>query len=72
MTLVECCLGNVTADLRQKLHESDHRVREAMCLDRCGQCCDRSFLIVDGTMLEADSPAALLSLLERRQERDDQ
>ena len=48
MALVECCLSNVSSDARITLNESTHDVRETFCLDRCGVCYDRPFLIVDG------------------------
>lgn len=65
MTLVECCVGNVTADARKELHESDVQVREAICLDRCGTCWERPFLIVDGELRTDESYSDLLRSLER-------
>ena len=70
MTLIECCLANVTPAARTTLHESDARVREAFCLDRCGTCCETPFLIVDGQFRDGDSFSDLLDGFDRL-ERDD-
>lgn len=71
MTLVECCLANVTSDARTELHRSDARVREAFCLDRCGTCCETPFLVVDGEFREGESFSDLVRALDRRREGDD-
>lgn len=64
MALVECCLSNVSADARIALDESDHEVRETFCLDRCGDCYDRPFLVVDGELRTGDSHEVLLESLD--------
>lgn len=71
MPLVECCLANVTPVARTTLHESDARVREAFCLDRCGTCCETPFLIVDGEFRDGDSFSDLLDKLELLREPED-
>lgn len=68
MDLIECCLGNVTSDARRELHDSDEQVRVAICLDRCGTCCERPFLIVDGDVRKAESFSTLLGGLDRCEE----
>lgn len=60
MALVECCLSNVSSDARVALNESDHDVREALCLDRCGTCYDQPFLVVDGELQQGNSHQQLL------------
>lgn len=64
MALLECCLSNVSSDVRVALDKSDHEVREAFCLDRCGDCYDRAFLVVDGELQAGDSHADLLESLD--------
>ncbi len=71
MTLIECCLGNVTAEARRELRESDGQVRETICLDRCGTCCASPFLIVDGELREDESFSDLLCSFDRQQEGDE-
>lgn len=55
MALIECCLSNVASEARIALDESDHEVRESFCLDRCGDCYTRPFLVVDGELRSGDS-----------------
>lgn len=50
MALIECCLSNVSSDMRKALSESDHEVRETFCLDRCGICYNQQFLVIDGEL----------------------
>lgn len=64
MALLECCLSNVSSDARVALNESDHEIREAFCLDRCGQCYDDPFLVVNGDLRTGDSHRDLLRLLD--------
>ena len=71
MTFIECCLANVTPDARTNLQESDARVREAFCLDRCGTCCETPFLIVDGEFRDGESFSDLLATIEGRGKREE-
>lgn len=64
MALIECCLSNVSADARAALDESDQRVREAICLDRCGDCYAEPFLVVDGDLRKGESHQKLLYSIE--------
>ena len=64
MALIECCLSNVSSDARTALNESDHEVREAICLDRCGDCYDRSFVVVDGDLWIGDSHRDILRSID--------
>jgi uncharacterized protein YuzB (UPF0349 family) len=68
MTLVECCLSNVSSDARAVLDESDHEIRESFCLDRCGTCYEQPFLIVDGELSVATSFEDLLDPLADSEE----
>ncbi|MFC4986699.1 DUF1450 domain-containing protein [Saliphagus infecundisoli] len=64
MAFLECCLNNVSSDARVALGESDHDVRETFCLDRCGDCYDRSFLVVDGELRTGNSHMDLLESVD--------
>lgn len=64
MVLLECCLNNVSSAARIALDKSDHDVRETFCLDRCGDCYDRSFLVVDDELRTSDSHADLLESVD--------
>lgn len=56
----ECCVSNVDAEARALLAESDVDVAESYCLDRCGQCYEGPFLVVDGTVVQGESYEAVL------------
>lgn len=71
MAFIECCLHNVSSDARTTLNESDHTVREAICLERCGECDEGSFLVVDGTFRTGSSHGDLLDSLEDLQTESD-
>lgn len=60
MAFVECCLSNVSSEARVALDESNHEVREAFCLDRCGRCHERPFLVVDGALRDGQAFEGLL------------
>lgn len=64
MTLLECCLSNVSSETRVALDESPYRVRESICLDRCGTCYDGAFLLVDGALEVGESHRSLLESVE--------
>jgi uncharacterized protein YuzB (UPF0349 family) len=64
MALVEYCLSNVSVDARVALDNSDHEVRETICLDRCGDCHRRPFLVVDSELRTGDSHRELLRSIE--------
>lgn len=64
MTLIECCLSNVSFEARTALDESEHRVRETVCLDRCGDCHATPFLVVDGDVRTSNSHRALLQSVD--------
>jgi uncharacterized protein YuzB (UPF0349 family) len=64
MALIECCLSNVSSDARVALADSDHDIRESLCLDRCGECYARPFLIVEGELRSGGSHHDLLAALD--------
>lgn len=64
MTLLECCLSNVSSDGLAALKESEYKLNETICLDRCGVCYDRPFLIVDGELHTGESHQEILDSLE--------
>lgn len=72
MALLECCLSNVSSDARVALDESDHQVRETFCLDRCGDCYDRPFLVVDGELRTGGSHGDLIESLDGKQQVDEE
>ena len=64
MPLIECCLNNVSADTRAAIANSDEQVRETICLDRCGECYDQSFLVVDAELRTGKSHRNILQSLD--------
>jgi len=64
MTLLECCLSNVSSDGLAALKESEHDVNEKICLDRCGVCYDQPALVADGELLTGESHQEILDTLE--------
>lgn len=57
--LIECCISNKHGDLPNELAGSTAIVREDGCLQRCGVCYDGPFAIVNGKLVEADTPTEL-------------
>lgn len=51
---IEYCVQNVSSDIRTRLKECDSETNEEICLQRCGDCFDTEFLIVDGKPVEGD------------------
>lgn len=64
MTLLECCLSNVSSDGLAALKSSEHKLNETICLDRCGVCYDQPFLIVDGELRTGESHQEILGSIE--------
>jgi len=57
---VECCIANVTSDLRDLAREYDLLVREVPCLEHCDRCRAGPFLIVDGQLYTGSSHREIL------------
>ena len=68
MTLIECCLSNISAEGLTTLQESEHDARETICLDRCGTCYAEPFLVADGELRTGSSHRALLQTLDAADE----
>lgn len=49
--IIECCVRNVDNGVSDRLREGDDAVRIRPCLERCGVCRDRPFLVVDGELV---------------------
>lgn len=49
--IIECCVRNVDNGVSDRLRESGDAVRIRPCLERCGLCRDRPFLVVDGELV---------------------
>ena len=64
--LIQCCVSNDTGEFAEWIDETgmEARVQEDACLQRCGICYDSPFAVVDGNLVEADSPAALVSAVQ--------
>lgn len=60
-SFVEYCISNVDPDRRVRIEASDATVRAASCLQRCGRCYERPFLVLDGEFVAGDH----LNTLER-------
>lgn len=59
---IEYCIQNVSSDVRCRLEASEFDVRAEVCLQRCGDCFDTEFLVVDGTPIEGDHERLLASV----------
>lgn len=68
MALLECCLSNVSSDALVAMNESEHEIRETICLDRCGACYDQPFLVVNGELQRDKSHRDLLRSLDMEHE----
>lgn len=64
---VEYCVSNVTGETRRRVEDLPCETQAYPCLERCGTCHERPFLVVDGTEMIAHSHGAL-----RRRIGDDQ
>ncbi|WP_227357214.1 DUF1450 domain-containing protein [Haladaptatus salinisoli] len=59
---IEYCVQNVSADVRSHLEACEFDVREEACLQRCGDCFDTEFLVVNGTLVEGDHDRLLVKV----------
>jgi uncharacterized protein YuzB (UPF0349 family) len=59
------CLRNVTPEARARLRQSPHHVIEDFCLQRCGDCEQGPFLVVDGALVAGCNHLTLLDDLDR-------
>lgn len=70
MAHVEYCLGNVDSESRRRLRARGDgdvgKVREASCLEHCGNCHAGPFLVVDGEVRRGASHVALLAEIDGR------
>lgn len=66
--IIEFCASNTghgTEALQKKLEQNpEYDVIEYGCLNNCGQCYLQPFAMVDGEIVEADSPAGLEAAIE--------
>lgn len=66
--IIEFCASNIghgTEPLKLKLeHNPEYDVVEYGCLNNCGQCYLQPFAMVDGEIIEADSPEELEKAIE--------
>ncbi|KZN23431.1 hypothetical protein A4G99_15730 [Haladaptatus sp. R4] len=63
---IEYCLSNVEEDVRCRLREVG--ADEHPCLEHCGICYARPFLVVDGTLRDGDDHEELLDGSRRETE----
>jgi uncharacterized protein YuzB (UPF0349 family) len=59
MTTIEYCLNNVGPEVRNTLLDIEGSI-EHQCLQRCGECYEDDFLVIDGDIERGDSHADLL------------
>lgn len=52
--VIQCCKRNMPPDLRDVLDCDRYSLRETVCLQRCGECYDTGFIVVDGSKVEFD------------------
>ncbi|MNE52902.1 hypothetical protein D3C80_1475990 [compost metagenome] len=66
--IIEFCASNIghgTGPLKEKLElNPEYDVIEYGCLNNCGECYLRPFAMVDGEVIEADSPEELEEAIE--------
>lgn len=72
MAFIECCRSNLPPDGRKELISSPHRVRETICLDRCGTCYDDPFVVVDGELHTGTSHRDILRSLDQDSEESEE
>lgn len=68
MALLECCLSNISPGAQVALDESEHKVRESICLDRCGDCYAQPFLVIDGNIHLGESHQDILDSVDCNQQ----
>jgi uncharacterized protein YuzB (UPF0349 family) len=56
-------VNNVDPETRERLANAPVEDRGAPCLERCGACRRTPFLVVDGSLRDGESHAALLAEL---------
>lgn len=64
--IVQCCKNNDAMAIRELLDDDCHDIRDSFCLQRCGECYDTAFVVVDGDKIEydrEDPPATLPEFL---------
>lgn len=49
--IIECCVRNVDEGVSERMRAGEDTVRIRPCLERCGVCRDRPFLVVDGELI---------------------
>jgi uncharacterized protein YuzB (UPF0349 family) len=59
VTVIEYCLSNVDEETRRLLADRGE-TREATCLDHCGRCYRKPFLVIDGAVETGPSHEAIL------------
>ncbi len=64
--LISYCISNVDGETRAMLNRCDIEVVEDMCLQRCGVCFDRPFLIADDEMVTGNSHNEIVRMLGTR------
>jgi uncharacterized protein YuzB (UPF0349 family) len=66
--IIEFCASNIghgTEPLKNKLEQNpEYDVVEYGCLNNCGQCYLQPFVMLDGEIIEAESPAELEEAIE--------
>lgn len=67
-SFVECCHHNADEDVRSRLQtataETDVTVEFRPCLQRCGPCFEKPFLVVDGELRTGSSHESLVDVAE--------
>lgn len=58
--MIEYCLSNVDEEIRCQLNHTEEGTHEYTCLEHCGVCYARPFLVVDGRLREGDDHREIL------------
>lgn len=63
-TYIEYCRHNGDCTVNDVLLDSSLDVDVRFCLDRCGECYDEPFLLVDGEMVTGSSHREILAEID--------
>ena len=65
---IEYCVNNITSGDRGRIDAAADETRGYPCLERCGTCKRKSFLVVDGQLRRGENHRSLLGLLDGGEE----
>ncbi|SIR74756.1 Uncharacterized protein YuzB, UPF0349 family [Haladaptatus litoreus] len=63
--MIEYCLSNIDEEVRCQLNHADVETTEYTCLEHCGICYARPFLLADGRIKEGQNHEEIFNNLEK-------